>query len=224
MAYDKTTVAYQSQAYALAANGTLDIYLPSAAIVRILDVIGSGTLAVGFQDEQPTQSSAGIGFKAPVDPVTGQVQPFTKMTIKEIGGLALTTVRIAYSSGEILDSRLSVSGTLNVNLAASSVAQTVSNVTGAAIRTWSGATMSAPSNISVTTASTTLLASSTTRRRAWIQSLDTNTVDVFVSGGTATTNGLQLKPGQTMLFENGAAIAGIVSSGTANVRVLGESD
>ncbi len=197
-AYDRRTITVNT--------GTVFTVSAYCRQITILDVSG-GTLSISIDNETPMVVTGGIQIAAE----EGRV--FNTVTFTATGSAA--TVTFAFSSGLLTDNRFNVAGNLNVQ-----------NVTGGALRTTSGSSVSNATAISVTTTNTALVAANSVRRRLWLQSVDTNTVDVWVQGGaTATTaNGIQLKPGQTMILESGGQMSAITASGTANVRIMTELD
>ena len=85
----------------------------------------------------------------------------------------------------------------------------------------SPATTSAASNITVTTASTQILPANPARRSA-VMYVNSGG-PVYVSSGVATTNDFPVPTGGAFEISNTAALNGIVSSGTADVRVWEEA-
>lgn len=83
------------------------------------------------------------------------------------------------------------------------------------------ATTLTASKVTVTTASTQLVAANANRRVAMIQIVSGG--PVYVQSGAATVNDFPLDPGSVYEHANTAALSGIVASGSADVRILEES-
>lgn len=82
------------------------------------------------------------------------------------------------------------------------------------------ATTLTASQVTVTTASTAIVAENANRRVAIIQVVAGG--PVYIRGGVATTNDFPLATGGVYEHANTAALSGIVASGTADVRILEE--
>lgn len=77
------------------------------------------------------------------------------------------------------------------------------------------------SKVTVTTASTQIVAANANRRVAIIHVVSGG--PVYISSGTATVDGFPLTAGGVYEHENTSALNGIVASGSADVRVLEEA-
>lgn len=78
-----------------------------------------------------------------------------------------------------------------------------------------------PTQVSVTTASTTIIAANTSRRRVTLVNTDAANI-VYINDGVATTSHFPLMPGAYLVLNTTVEIRGIVSAGTALVGVMEE--
>lgn len=82
------------------------------------------------------------------------------------------------------------------------------------------ATTATPTKVSVTTASTQIIASAARTRPVLVYVLSGG--PVFVNDATATVDDFPIPTGGQLVWANTGALNGIVASGTADVRVLSE--
>lgn len=76
-----------------------------------------------------------------------------------------------------------------------------------------------PDQITVSNATTPLLAVNSNRLYAFIKALSTNTAPVFINNGAATTSKYELGPGETYTVTTNEAFQGIVTTGTQKVCI-----
>lgn len=74
-------------------------------------------------------------------------------------------------------------------------------------------------NVVIAAASTLLLAARSTRRYAIIKNIETTTVAYIGKSGVTTSTGMELRPGQSVVWESTAAIYAVAASGNINIRV-----
>lgn len=76
------------------------------------------------------------------------------------------------------------------------------------------------SNVVVAASSTLVLAARLTRRYAVLKNIETTVVQYIGKSGVTTSTGMELRPGQSVVWETTAAVYAISASGNTNLRVV----
>lgn len=75
-------------------------------------------------------------------------------------------------------------------------------------------------NVVIPASSTQLLAARATRRYAVIKNIETTTVAYIGKSGVTSATGMELRPGQSIVWETTAAVFAVSASGNINIRVV----
>jgi len=163
--------------------------------IAVLSLSGSVEMQIGSSGQR-TDIRAGIGFGLP------DFQDFTELRFFETAGSS-AQITFAYGQGEILDSRLTISGSIN-----STQGSTLSTSTPVTLVNGGGATQIIPANSS--------------RISAVLYNNGSNEVWIGDSNVSASgTRGTRLSSDQTIFLDTAAAIFGDNSGGAdADISIM----
>lgn len=154
----------------------------------------SGSIRLKVDNNETTRIRAGMSFKLP--------DGFEDLYFEETAGATASFI-IAVSIGDIFDNRLSVNSTLNVK---------------------SGDTLENPAAVSVGTVATQIVAADSTRNSVEIFNNDLAETLYVGDSGVTTATGRPVAPQTGIGIDTGAAVYGIVASGTVDARILTVND
>ncbi|MEG3641616.1 hypothetical protein [Magnetococcus sp. PR-3] len=172
--------------------------------ITVLD--SDGTFFMGFDNNEPVRTEAGLSYSLPsaIKKIS-----FENKTNNDV------SVWLAVGDGVVQDRRMSFTGTNNVDISGVSVGGGVLPVAvsigGSVVNT----------AVSVAASATELVASDESRKEVHVQ--PTNG-DIYIGGASVTaTNGLLVKKGVLYVLTLKAAVYAVSVSGGVDVRVMGVS-
>jgi hypothetical protein len=195
--FQQGRASYLKRTATVSAGGVPFVINQSCRFFAVLNVTGS--VRISFDNDEATDIAGGIQIKAE----DGRV--FNTITFFSDAG---ATVEYALAYGEIFDSRLTVSGSINLTA-------------GQSIITYSGSAIT-HNQRTIGTSSTTIDASDTTRRAITIKADPANIEPVFIGSVPTLATGFRLDPGESMTLNTTAGLAGICATGGQIVYYMKE--